>query len=136
MDEETVEAGIGALRQDGPPALERNRDRARAQALDRVALRPRRAVRDDDRAGDSEPPRAPRDALRHVARARRPHPGGEPLRGQAEDRVRRAAELERPDRLQALELEVDLAAARIREPHERRADGRAGDAAPRLADRV
>src|SRR5581483_2307274 len=51
------------------------------------------------------------------------------------DRVRGAAELERADRLQALELQPDLAPGHVdREPHERRADRVAGDALARALD--
>jgi hypothetical protein len=60
--------------------------------------------------------------LRHVAGARR-HDAARKLGARRlEDRVRRAAELERADRLQALELEPDLRRRIVDvQPYERRA---------------
>ena len=49
------------------------------------------------------------------------------VRRRAQDRVRRAAELEGADRLQVLELEPDLGGRVDLEPDERRADDGAGD---------
>ena len=83
---------------------------AAAEALDRVELRARGVVRRDDGRGDAEQPRHPADALRHVPGARRPDARcATRSRLRLTDRARRAAELERADRLQALELQPDLA---------------------------
>ena len=70
--------------------------------------------------------RGERHALRGVARADGPDAARQLSRRQLRDGVHRAANLERPDRLEHLELEEDLrrvAADRI-EPNQRRARGR------------
>src|SRR5262249_15767918 len=81
---------------------------SRAETRDGFNLRLRRRVRHDHRARNTECSCAPRDALRHVARARRVHAVAQRLPRQHRDGVRCPAELERTDRLQRLEFEVDL----------------------------
>ena len=71
VDEEAVDAVERGLLHRLPPALERHLDHAAAEPLDRVELRLRRVVGDDDRRRDARLARRPGDALRHVARARR-----------------------------------------------------------------
>src|SRR5262245_60627244 len=104
------------------------------------------------RAGGTRDPRGANRiaALRHVARARCPDAVPERLRVGEGDRVGRPAELERADRLEALELQVDRAVdleADERRPHgltrqplpcgpdlvERRARGRRRCRLPRAA---
>ena len=81
----------------------------------------------DDRRRHAELARGPGDALRHVAGARRDDPlGGFRVR-RLPDRVDGAADLERADRLQVLELEPDLRRPFDRETQERRPDRGAGD---------
>ena len=110
----------------------RDLDRAAAEALDRGQLRLGRVVGHDDRAGNLELPRGPGDALGHVPGARGDDAGLQLLGRDLEDGVQRAAELERADRLEVLELEVDL--ARVLEAHERRARDAAGQPLPRGPD--
>ena len=131
MDEQTVDAVEPRLLDRLPPALVRNLDDAPAEPLDRVELRLRRVVGDDDRRRDARLPRRPGDALGHVAGAGRDHAGGDRVRRGGPDRVRRAADLERADRLQVLELQPDV---RVRQADERSAHGRARDALPRPLD--
>src|SRR5207247_95169 len=99
---------------------ERHFDHTAAEALDGRDLRLRRVVGRDHGARDAELPRGPGDALRHVARTRGDEPGGDVLRPAR--RVVGAADLERADRLEVLELEVDLS-GRL-QPDEWCADGR------------
>ena len=95
-----------------------------------------RVIGRDDGRGDSQLPCDPADALRHVARARGPDTRPPFLRVRLADRARRAPQLEGADRLQALELEPDLAGCLDLEPDERaRRDGIGRDRACPL-DRV
>ena len=70
MDEEPVEPVEARLDDRLPPALVRHLDDLAAEPRDRVELRLRRVLGDDDRRRDAELARGPRDALRHVAGAR------------------------------------------------------------------
>src|SRR2546428_453287 len=72
----------------------------------------------------------------HVPRARRQDPVRTLVRPGVNQPVRRAAALERADRLEVLELEPDLALRVDRQAHERRADRDAGDALAGCAYRV
>jgi hypothetical protein len=106
----------------------RHGDDAATEPLDSRDLCRGCALGNDHGAGDAEPSRVPRDALRHVPRARRPHTVSE-LRARREGHpVAGAADLERSDRLQALELEPDLGRRVRAQAHERRADRGTGDA--------
>ena len=128
--------GIRAVLHRLPPGVPRDRDRAPAEALDRVELGARRVVGSDDRGPHAELPGDPADPLGHVPCARRPHAVAPLGRVGLPDGARRAAELERPDRLQALELEPDLAGSVDLEPHERAGQHGAGGGAARPLDRV
>ena len=104
-----------------PPLVVRQRRRSFAPSRSTASTLVRGAeLRHHDRARNAQGARAPRDALRHVAGARRVHAVGQRLARQRPNRVRRAAQLERADRLQRLELEIDL---------RRRVDVRGGRAA-------
>ena len=125
-----------AIRVDrGPPRLPRHAHDASTHALDGRELRLRRVVGDDDRRRNTEDTRHPGDALRHVAGAGRDHTRGELRARSAEDCVGRAAQLERADRLHALELEPDLGRRLVEvEPDERCADdGRSRSALARAS---
>src|SRR5439155_8634045 len=78
----------------------------------------------------------PRDALTHVAGARRDDAAGEGRGVGRADRVRGAPDLEGADGLQALELEIDLAGGVDDQADDRDAHGRARDAGARLLDRL
>ena len=74
MDEQAVDALVAPRRR--APATTRRTgtlDHPAAEALDRVELRLRRALRDDDRRRDAAQPRRVGDSLRHVAGARGEH---------------------------------------------------------------
>src|SRR4029078_2515900 len=106
-----------------------------AEALDRGQLRLRRVVGHDDRARQAQLAGRPRDALAHIPRARRDTPAAQLLGVGLEDRVERAAQLERADRLQVLELQVDGAGPVGQvEPDERRAQDTAAQARAGAAD--
>ena len=107
-----------------------------SRATARSFVSRRRLGRDDDRPHACLA-RRPRDALRHVPGARREDAAGDRLRARGADGVERAAELERADRLQALELQPELA-RRLRrvQPDERRLEHRVADPLPRGADIV
>jgi hypothetical protein len=129
VDVEPVEPFEGPRPKDLVPLVERDLDHLAAQAPDRLDLGLRSRVRKDDRAADAELAGPPGDALRHVSRARRPNAALELLWRGEEERVPRAAQLERADRLEALELEVDLSGCVFElEAHERGAEDRAGEA--------
>ena len=85
------------------------------------------ACRGDDRRRHAELAGGPGDALRHVAGARRDDSLGRRRVRRLPDRVDGAADLERADRLQVLELEPDLRRPVDGEANERRADRGAGD---------
>ena len=126
---EAVETLERARAEDLVPLVERDRDHLSAQPPDRRDLGLRSRVRKDDRAAHAELARPPGDALRHVARARGPHAVLELLRRGEQERVPRAAQLEGADRLEVLELEVDLRRGLVElEADERSADDRAGQA--------
>jgi hypothetical protein len=88
----------------------------------------------DHRAGDAELARDPGDALAHVAGGRGDDPGLELAGRNLEDGVGSPAQLERPDRLQVLELQVDLPVAVVPELDERRAQDAARQALARRLD--
>ncbi len=119
VDEEPLDAGVGARLHRLPPRVERHRDDRPAQTGDRLELRRRGVVgRDDDRRY-AELARDPANALGHVPGARRPDAVPPLVRRGLADRACGAAELERADGLQALELEPDLARRLDVEPDER-----------------
>ena len=93
------------------------------EPLDGSDFRLWRVIGDDDGAGDPESSRVPGHALRHVACARRVRPLSQALFAGEQHGIPGAANLERADRLQVLELEPDLAVdVGQLEPNERRAD--------------
>ena len=137
MDEVPLRLPVTRLDDRLPPALVRHADDPSAEALDRGELRLGRALRDDDRGRDAELARHPGDSLRHVARARRHDSALDGVAGRLPDRVRGAADLERADRLQVLELEPDLGSRGNLRPvqaYERRAQGNVGDRLARALD--
>src|SRR5262245_37878184 len=124
-----VEALKRTRAEDLVPLVERDRDHVGTQAPDRRDLGLGSRVRKDHGAVHPEPLRPPRDALRHVSGARGPHAVLELFGRGEQERVARAAQLEGADRLEVLELEVDLRRRVLElEADERRADDRAGQA--------
>ncbi len=118
-----------------PPLLPRHADDSPAEALDGGELARGGVVGNDDRGRDAELARHPRDALRHVPRARRHEPFRESLARRAQHGVGRPAQLEGADRLQVLELQPDLCRRVVElETHERSSDDRACDALTRRLD--
>src|SRR6266540_346663 len=111
MDEEALDALEARFGERLPPALVRNLHDRASEALDRLELRLRRVLGDDHRARDARLPRGPSDPLGHVAGARGDDARLDLLARSLPDRVRRPPDLERADRLQVLELEVDLGLA-------------------------
>ena len=105
-------------------------------ARERLELGLRRGVHDEHRTGGAHRPRRERDALGCVAGAHRPDAPGAFPRRELPDGVVRAADLERPDRLQRLQLEVELRGARRVNPYQWRADGGAVDVPGGFADRL
>ena len=109
MQEQTVEALEAAFRHTPPKPFERHANVARAESLDRGELGFWRSLGHHDRAGKTELAGDPGDSLRPVSGAR-----GEDTPVQFVQRggrgfgegVHGASELERPDGLQVLELEV------------------------------
>ena len=110
----------------------------RAQPLDGVHLGRRRRVHHHHRAGRADLARGQRHALRRVAGADRPDAVLQFVRRELPDRVVGAADLEGADRLQHLELQVQLANAAPGvelDANERRANGRLVDG-PRSVEQV
>src|SRR5439155_18730819 len=123
------------LLDDPPPRFEWDLHDGGAEPLDRLELGLRRAIRDDRGAGDPHGAGAPGHPLRHVSRARGIDAVSEGRRVREPHRVRRAAELEGPDGLEALELEIDPARRFGNvEGNQGRADRGTGDALPRGED--
>src|SRR5205807_5009507 len=97
---------------------------ARAQARDGGELGLRSVLGDDDGARDAATPRVPGHTLGHVAGAGGPHAAGPLLRRGQGQGVAGAAQLERADRLEVLEFEVNLSARVVDvETNQRRAQG-------------
>src|SRR5262249_17898306 len=119
-----------------PPVVVRELPYPAAQSGDRRQLRLRRVFRHGDGGGHAERARGPGDPLGHV-----PPPGGGealgPAAGRREQRgVGRAADLERADRLEVLQLEVDLGGGILdAQPQQRGPDRRARDPLARRLDR-
>src|SRR5262245_55597868 len=91
-----------------PPLVKRDFDNAPAESLDRFDLRVGRSSGRDHCARNAKPARAPRHTLGHVTCRRRNDSALELLRWQVKNCIRGAANLERSNRLQVFELEVDL----------------------------
>src|SRR5207249_5912829 len=71
----------------------------------------------------------PCEGLRHVSRTAREHAAGPLGRGEQRNRIARTADLERPGRLEILQLQVDLRGRIVRvESEERRAHDQSLDA--------
>src|SRR3989449_6598734 len=71
----------------------------------------------------------PCEGLRHVSRTAREHAAGPLGRGEQRNRIPRTADLERPGRLEILQLQVDLRGRIVHvESEERRADDQSLDA--------
>ena len=118
-----------ALVRGGPDDDDLGAIRLHARELDRG-----RIGRHDDDRRDTEQPGGARDPLRVVPRGIGDQAPGACDRIERRGRVVRAADLERPDRLEALGLEP-LAAVGPAEGHERRADGDAAQPRRGIADR-
>ena len=134
MDEQAGGAVEAAFDEDAPPVVVGQLDDVAAEALDRRQLRLGRALRDDDRRLHAAQARRVGDSLRHVAGARGDDAVGQLLLGGLEHRVAGAADLEGVDRLERLELEIDLRVGVGVEPDERRPDGDPRDRLPRAAE--
>src|SRR5438876_2099456 len=114
---------------DLPDLVPRELNDRRPEPPDRGELRRRRGVRDDRGARDSEPSRMPREGLGHVAGAAREHAVTSLFRRQEGDRIACTPDLERPGRLQVLQLQVDLRRRIVDiQADERRPDDQAFDA--------
>src|SRR5436309_15613095 len=137
MDEPTL-CGWGAGRRDRlPPLLVGDLHDPAAETLDCGHFRLGRAFRDDDGAGHAELARGPGHPLAHVPRARRDDAVGELAWRNLLDRVQGAPQLEGANRLEVLELEVDLGRSfRKLEPDERRPQHGPRDPFPRRGDLV
>src|SRR5439155_877805 len=85
----------------------------RPSALDRDELRDGDAVREDDARRDADELRREGDALTVVAGRRGDHTRSARRRIELEDRVERAADLERARALQVLELEEHVASGEL-----------------------
>ncbi len=123
---------IGAVRLYGFPALVvRGADDRRAEPFDGADLRVGRRVHDHHRAARAGFARGQRDPLRGVAGAHGPDAVLQLCGRQLPHDVVRAANLERADRLQRFELQIEI---RL-ELDERRANRRIVDSRRRVADR-
>src|SRR5690242_2899458 len=116
-----------------PPLVKRNLDHASPESLDRFEFRSGRSRRRDDGAGNAELARTPRDTLGHVPCRSGDYTALELLRLQPRNRIRGPADLERSNRLEILQFQVDLS-RRIRkiETNKRRADRSIGNHTARV----
>ena len=103
-----VDPGIGPLLKSLPPALEGNLDHPSVQASDGIELGLRCGFRRDDRTGNSQLACPPGHPLCHVPCGRRQHTALELLGRKVSDRIRGAADLERANRLEILQLQIDI----------------------------
>ena len=136
MDEEALDPGIAVVLEDLPPAGVGELDGRGAQALDRARAwsaarcrgrRPCTGCRGAARSSRRPAPCCRRSPCRRPSRAA--------SRRRERHGVAGAAQLERADRLQVLELQPDLRRRVLDvQPDERRADRRSGDASARGAD--
>src|SRR5439155_4887865 len=104
MNEVALNPGITMVLEDLPPAGIGKLHRLRPQAPDGGELRARGVLGNDDRAGNAEPLRVPRNPLCHVPGARRGDAFREALLREQSHGVAGAAQLERADGLEVLEL--------------------------------
>ena len=122
MNEESIHSWILVRHQHLPPHVERHFHRLAAESFDCGELCRGRMIWNDDSAGHTDAPRAPRYSLRHVACTCGVDAFRKLLRGRDRHRVACASQLERADRLQVLELEINLGGCTIDiQSHERRA---------------
>ena len=122
---------IRSVRLDGPPAfVVRRAHDGGAEAFDRANLRIGRRVHHHHRAARADFPCGEGDALSRVAGAHGPHAFLQLLRCQLADDVVGAADFEGADRLQRLELQVEIRF----ELDERGADRGVIDGRRRIAD--
>ena len=108
MDEETLQPVEAVGQDDLPPLIEGQLDVLGAETLDRLELRLGRVVRHDDATGNAELVRGVCQTLGHVPGACGVHTLGKHLGARQPHGIRRAADLEGSDRLEVLELQVDL----------------------------
>ena len=108
VDEQAIEVRMAVVDDDLPPTLERNPDDPCAEPFHRRELRGRSVVRHDHGAGDAPPFGVPCHALSHVPGGRRVDAVRQRRRVGQGHRIPGAAELERADWLQVLELRADL----------------------------
>ena len=128
MDEGPLDAFDGALVHRPPGDVERHFDDARAEIAHPFDLRLGRGVDRDDRARNAVLARGVRDALPRISGADGPHPFRPLLRREHGHGIGGAADLERVDRLQVVELEPDLRRRRaVPQLDERRARDDAAD---------
>ena len=128
VEEVALDAVEAPLRHAAPPLVVGHAEVAGAEPLDRFELRLRCVLGHDDRAGDATLARDPGDALGPVARARGEDAPVEGAFGCEAEGVDGAPDLERRDRLEVLELEVDLGLALVgAQPDERRSQRAPGD---------
>ena len=133
---------VGRVRLDRFPALVvGGADDRRAEPLDRANLRVGRGVHHHHRAARPGLARGERYALGRVAGADRPDAVAQLRRRELADDVVGAANLEGADRLQRLELQVQLEPSGPRDrrqldANQRRADGGVVDRAGSVADRA
>ncbi len=109
MHKELVVALEPAFHHHLPPAHEGHLDDPCTEPVDGRQLHARSVVGGDDRGADACLTCRPCDRLAHVAGTRRDNARRERFRWGLPDGIHRSANLESADRLQALELEPDLA---------------------------
>ncbi len=119
MYEETFHRRMTAIDECFPPFIERNLHHASAKSLNGVSFCFRRRIGNNHAARNSELARAPGNALSHIAGARRIHAVRKSLAASDRHCVGRPAQLERPDRLKVLQLEIDLRPGGRRKPNQR-----------------
>ncbi len=120
-----------------PPVVVGQLDHLAAQALDRGQLGLRSVLGDGDRGREAELAPGPGDALGHVAGTRGDQTAVSVGLGGKPDGVGGAADLERADRLERLELQIDLGSVRDLggvQPHERSTHGDVGNPGARGLD--
>src|SRR5713226_9419652 len=127
-----LERRVAMGRHHVPPFVVRQRDRLRPESLDGFQLHARGAVRDDRGAPDAKPPGVPRETLGHVAGAGCVDAGRQRRRIEHSERIRAAPNLERADRLQVLQLQVELARAAVLQSDQRGGRQDPGEALARL----
>src|ERR1044072_6573376 len=118
-----------------PPVRNLNFEHTPDESFDRLHLRIGCSIRRDHRAPNAKRARTTRNSLGHLSCRRCHDPAFQIARRQMRDRIRRATNFERPDRLQIFQLEINLRGRGVDvKPDQRRANRRVGDPSARLFD--